>query len=58
MDLLDAFIRVRFFEQSTAPKGQAKRIPKNKGTAEEAKNGKVNLISVAYGTRQSTYLLP
>ena len=58
MDLLDAFIRVRFFKQSTAPKGQAKRIPKKKGTAEEAKNGKVNLISVAYGTRLSTYLLP
>ena len=30
MDLLDAFIRVRFFKQSTAPKGQAKRIPKKK----------------------------
>ena len=40
MDLLDAFIRVRFFKQSTAPKGQAKRIPRKKRNGRGSKKWK------------------
>ena len=55
---LSAFIHVRSFVTGTIPRGQAKKIPSNKGKVEEAVKGVNNLLFAAYHLRNSPVVLP
>ena len=55
--LLKAFIRVRYFNTSIIPKGQASLLKKKKGTVESAEAGEDNLIRLAYDTRMKDVLM-
>ena len=56
--MLKSFTYVRIFTTSTAPKGQAKRIPDKKGKVEEAQQGIEHLLLIAYKTRNLPIILP
>ena len=55
--LLKGFIFVRLFSNHQAPRGQANKIPKNKGKLEDAERGVKNLIRIAWDLRENPILL-
>ena len=56
--LLKAFVHLRLFTTGTIPNGQGSRIPKNKGSVDEAATGVKNLLWTAHDMRCHPIILP